>query len=545
MSLRDRAFEGAVREIAKRRLRELPPLWKEYKRSRSTWFRKYQQNSNIVFVFILVPFVGMLAKMPRENAATGLALYGLGAVLLRACQASRLLNDPGSNYFALHVPVPDSVIFREHLKTWLKSYAWMFVVFATGLAVLFRNDLGIPRTWGLLAASALAATIACLGAAIAIVHFVPRVPGSVAGVGFLVYFLAGTNGYLPQSIMAPLGQMAILTPAGSAISLASNFVAQRANSSFSWMAFIVYVSASLLLFRQFQSSYRTLPQIEELFGESSQREDGSEEAVASISTAVAERHVYEACNTEPPNKARWSDRFIGRFLSAREKTVCRFLAGGVDQDYTASWVRGCQFAVMTLVLATLPISLPLWVLGIPGFLAALYGVPLMGGSWLGFTNVFTTNKESPFYAAFPVGFREITNVLLKVNVARTILWLPGAVIVGMAIGRAVSVSVGVAVLISIQLLFGLLCWQPMAIVLKFSKGSNDTRGWAGRRVLFVLALAFLALVYVVLCLIFFFASPLVQFAAAAGMIVASTVTLVLYRFCYDRGHWDLLHDSGD
>src|SRR4030095_6532469 len=107
----------------------------------------------------------------------------------------------------------------------------------------------------------------------------------------------------------------------------------------------------------------------------------------------------------------WLDDFIHCRLSVRESIVCRLLCGTDDTNWTKSWTRGIGIAVISIVPALMSAEPPQWVVVIAPVLAVSLGIPIMGGAWAGFTDVWSSGKLAPFYAAFPVGFREIGRVI--------------------------------------------------------------------------------------------------------------------------------------
>jgi hypothetical protein len=545
--LRNRQLEHAVRRLALRELKRSRPLWKEYKRLRYRWLRSQQTTSRVSLIFVLALFFGTLRNQPSDTIAFALAVYGLGTVFRRAYEAANLLNQPDSNYFFLHHPVPDATVFRERMKHVLQSSTWMLVVFTTGLALIFRDQLELPTTWIMILGAALGIYLACLGGILALARLLPQMPASVSMMAWLLIPAAAFVSAVPRGVIDALHNAFLITPAGSV----TNFIARyAADQPVVWLALLpclIYIALLPLMFRQIAQSYSTAPQIEDLFGRSEDNSDletfAEEDLAGGMASAVAERLIYEKIRDEPEQNLQWLDKFIQRQFSNRERTLYRFLCGGVAAEWTQSWNRGIAMSMLCVALATGANALPAWVVWICGGFAFFFALPLLGGSWIGFAEVMTSNSVSPVYALFPVGFRESVRVLLKVNITRILAASPCVALVFIAMGVTLSASVGVWALNAMLFVFGMICAQPMVALAKFSKGSNDTKVWGLMNAALLLAITLSAASFVVCWIALFFAAALTKAALAVAMVISSSLVFALYRFGYERCYWDLLREG--
>ena len=108
---------------------------------------------------------------------------------------------------------------------------------------------------------------------------------------------------------------------------------------------------------------------------------------------------------------------------------------------------------------------------VAGFIIA----PILGGSWPGFKGPFASGFVLPAYACFPIGYGEISRVMLKTNLIRASTWAPLAIIYAAGLARRLGYSFEYGSAIGFDVVLILMALQPVIVAGHFSSGSNDTR----------------------------------------------------------------------
>jgi hypothetical protein len=416
------------------------------------------------------------------------------------------------------------------------------VIFAAGLFYLFRA----PSTWPLIIAWAIAMGVASFGGLVILVRFLPRLPGITSLAVFALYGAVLFGFPLMGDLVQPIQHALMLSPVGSIVFFVSEYELHR---EFLPLALIPATIAVVLLPRlygQLSRAYSTASLLESLARaqQSGDESEGEAEAIAeSIPTVMAERLIRERWSAEVRPSRPWLDDFIHRNLSARERVVCFLLCGSDLTYWTQWWIRGSKVAMIPVALMFVAGYVPDWLVLIPAVIALMVGIPIFGGTWSGFADVWSSGKLAPFYAAFPVGFREISSLILKVNVIRILAWTPGILLVFVSAGNVVEAGPLKAAWFGVHFLFIAICIQPFMVIGKFSKGSSDSKSWRWPGVLVIASTFVLALVFLGLAAPLFFVGGFIKFAFAAGMVTASGLSLKFYRWGYDHVQWDLLHDA--
>jgi hypothetical protein len=377
------------------------------------------------------------------------------------------------------------------------------------------------------------------------VRFLPRLPGITRLVVYSFYGLVLFDFRFFADLVPAIQHTLMLTPVGSIVFFIAEYELHREFLPLALIPAAATVALIPFVYRQIERSYSTKPLLEALFGaqESIGDSDSAESyAIEPLPAVIAERIVRDAGRTRPGRVRPWLDDFIHRQFSMRESIVCRLLCGTDDTNWTRSWTRGIQFALIPVVLALVSGPTSQWIVLFAATLAVLVGIPLFGGAWSGFLDVWSSGKLSPFYATFPVGFREIARVILKVNLIRLLASSPAIALVFVFGGKTFGIGPLTAVLSGLQFLFLAICVQPVMVVAKFSKGSNDSKTRRVPAVLLFLSVFALGITLLPLTAGFFFVGGHQRFLFALGIAMTSALIFVLYRFGYERCYWDLLHE---
>jgi len=173
--------------------------------------------------------------------------------------------------------------------------------------------------------------------------------------------------------------------------------------------------------------------------------------------------------------------------------------------------------------------------------AGLWGAPLFGGIWPGFRGASTFEGVIPAYAVFPVGYGEISRIMLKANTIRILLWAPlfllYAIVLATRLGKSPQYGTEVGVGVVVLALF----LQPVMVMAHFSSGSNDTKQ-INRYTVVLFGFCFILLVPLIAGTVGLFAaeSLLLKSVWAFGILACSSLVWAGYLRLFNRGRIDLL-----
>jgi len=197
VNLRNRPFERKVRQLARAELAASDQMRKEYGRSRYRWY--YAPVNNYLLAILLTS--GWILVVPLGHVMLAVSVFGLGLILILSERTANQLHRPEHNYFFLHHPVSDRVVFRGQLKSMLRFSLWMLLVFAVGLASLLRHHLSSASKWVAVLLFAIAIWVACLGAVLSIVFLFRRIPSALSSFRCGVVFFGSIH-----TSRAPIGE---------------------------------------------------------------------------------------------------------------------------------------------------------------------------------------------------------------------------------------------------------------------------------------------------------------------------------------------------
>ena len=173
--------------------------------------------------------------------------------------------------------------------------------------------------------------------------------------------------------------------------------------------------------------------------------------------------------------------------------------------------------------------------------AGLWGAPLFGGIWPGFRGASTFEGVIPAYAVFPVGYGEISRIMLKANTIRILLWAPlfllYAIVLATRLGESPQYGSEVGIGVVVLALF----LQPVMVMAHFSSGSNDTKQ-INRYTVVLFGFCFILLVPLIAGTVGLFAaeSLLLKSVWAFGILACSSLVWAGYLRLFNRGRIDLL-----
>ncbi len=452
--------------------------------------------------------------------AATIATGWLAGALNSRLHTSRLLR------LAACLPLADTVIARY---TWRLMAVWSIAgVYLAAWALILA---AVCERWGMagvalgtLLAVAQGALWAALGTWLA-VNF-PRFPWNTAALGTLILFavyvvccIAGVPG-----ISGATSAILVLSPAGWLNSQLVYGYAGRMPAVFLGLVpFGIILRLGLRSYRQLLATYRIREIILRQSGDATARtsldpapQDHIESRLLGILTsrvdelslddvekvavdqAIARIRTRDFVGAPAPVRRSFAARGERLWLSPRENVIFEFLTNDSE-----SWPVMCWGAAqLTVILLAADFVLGWWRLaGTPytdlyeplsalvvGFAAVLWLMfwahSGLSGPWLGMGAEGTGGIAVPRFALVPVGFDEISGVMLKVNAARlllvTILASAQIWLVVRACHRMHSTNtwfaIGIAIAVAVGLMIVALVGQALAIAGRFWTATTFKRG---------------------------------------------------------------------
>ncbi|MSR58770.1 MAG: hypothetical protein EXS05_14145 [Planctomycetaceae bacterium] len=576
----DRALRRAVRAT----IAESPQLTLDYQREKrarrlSIWEIFYYSLAVGIggpLVFVMIPLVliacvedgrgadGVLAAAAVVSTAASLACAQLLVMRLRSGKAISVLS---------HLPARDSQIAGQIR---LEPAAWSIVVlyfsvFAYGY-LAWKNQFG-PGGWSLVAGLAVGQWLTSLATGAILGVFLPRFPFGmtilVAAVVGVIYAQAGAphiaDVLFAQYFVLPAGWMnAVLGLAflkniqgawcGAAVGtacIAGLFVAMR-HLALSYTIREVHfppdTEATATLAPPFHEA-RPGTGIRGFFRSSREAMAAVDEA--QLTPEQAERQILTGAFLEPTvwSRFQWQERIVDRLLTDRERAILELLAANRPRWSESWWTLAFGGAILTLISGVL--VAPVGKLTLVYF-AAVCGSFLLfgGGRWRGFRTQDCAGALIPYFAVLPIGFDEISRLLLKVGLVRAacvfVLVLLFAVcgFRGQIVDPLVAVIVCAAFASLLVILQGWIIIFYLSLGMRFPDVRLRTLAWHAAPIVLIVVSTFIGFPMLVAG----FALPAgagVSFAAAGLLVLAlcSWGGWQLLRTMYLRGLVDLVRNK--
>jgi len=266
--------------------------------------------------------------------------------------------------------------------------------------------------------------------------------------------------------------------------------------------------------------------------------DVTAEELQQIEAALRERGGVE--------HLRWADlgvveRIIGAWLTPRERAVVDVLEGGAPK-----WTRALLIAIPSAFAAVFAA----FYIPVLGFFLALIITLLGAGSvfvgiagWPGLRWLPSGGKFSPFFAVYPLGFSEMSRVMIVVNLVRCGLHLPLLAAIGALVFWLKDLAPDRGALTGTMVTALLMAMQPFLVACRIVNISSYIHYIRLKK----LPLIFATLLTVALMLpgaIFMFVDPgiSVLFGCGAAAVVSFS-HWAFTRWLYNNGTIDLLREQ--
>jgi hypothetical protein len=446
------------------------------------------------------------------------------------------------------LPILDDEYLRHESRRFFRSWVGAFAVFVLAYgayAIVYGN---LWNDLGAILVAAVLQTLSGLSIGTAVLAYRPKWIRTTAIFPF--YGLMIVCLYLPEDALRFLWSTTLITPAGWAAHGFAAMVGSADSAESFWFipAFILSAALPLALRRLRFRLASELASPDSAFDAvfvpaSSDDQEQPPMAEPSGTGQPWPAHIPLVRELKGADWTRlgWIERIVAASLTARQKVVAEFMLvddlGAWSKKWrTAAIVTGAGVA---LTLAT-P-SLPSWLFFLPMVVAGFVSAPILGGSWPGFKSPFASGFVLPAYACFPIGYGEISRVMLKTNLIRASTWAPLAIIYAAGLARRFGYSFEYGSGIGLDVVLILMALQPVIVAGHFSSGSNDTRQINWQTILFFgFALVLLIIMLVATFMIFIVPTFLVQAVAIAAVFTMSLAGWAGYKLLLERGRIDLL-----
>lgn len=377
-----------------------------------------------------------------------------------------------------YAPLHDRQHLRDSLKSWLGNCAFCLWVFAPTYIGFARLQGAARWQWPAIAAGVLLQYWLCLSLATIYTSFVAnsawrRLTVGLLGVSSLISAMAAVfGGYMPVPIQQTIAMAILATPLGWVHGAIAFGVV--GGHWWGWLFLVPVAAASAYAAWWLRRGYAIGDVLISSTGEATPvfeyglANDPSEVLPTGAPSSATADHRLQADRTADESVRKrilsgealapvdWSrlafvERFVGRGLSARQRTLIEFAYGG-----RLTWTRGWWiYAGLALATAAVLLLLRLMLpeLRQEGFITALpllFVLPLIEAA----AGMKAGDKhERRIYSLYPIGLSEFVTAAARMYWLRMILWLPILVIVSLAIA---SFSRHFAAALLVTLLIGLV-----------------------------------------------------------------------------------------
>ena len=564
----DSQFVRRLRHRVRAVVKASPSLRRERKRAKPSWRHRAYRWQALRFLVPSIVLVMALTNATPERVGAMLVLWSAMIAINRAAQLSELLHGPRSLWAFYHLPTTNDNVFRHQTGLVMRSSLWLGVDWlAFGVAVAIRTSS--VTVWFAAPLFVFAQWSVALALAATLVRWRPRLPFSLGTtVLYLVFFITLRTLDTPTAVAGYAGQLLHAfewaTPAGW---LFHGFTRVMLGNALAWCLPLGLGTAACALLRWHWSALRLRFSLERIFNYDSISpidptqprwvpEDAAPEdyplrddeplppaeppAPVDLPALIA---VLNHTLDQPAGLALFHrgaiERVATRLLTLRQRTLVDFL-----QPQGFGWTRGWLIALALITTARLLLTLGMpggWPTAVAFGGVGLFALPLFGGTWLGFNAQDSFHVRIGLNSFAPIGFWEITRLLLAVAALRCLAALP-LLVLAVRFGIEPSpLPWGESFGWAIRGLVAVLTVQPLWVIGAFSKNSNDSsaRGWFTALLMLAL-LGGVMLVGAAGVALFAVDGVLPAIVASAVLLIYTYGALLLYGWAYNRGIFDLV-----
>jgi len=543
------AFEKRLRQLHRAELEKSPDLRRKFRASRkkdastvSRWGRRLL----LPLFWILIPASLILKQNHAELAIGVISFWAAGAAFRGGQQWFQQFYGSEELVIFNTLPLSDAQIFSIQKRKYLRSLGWLFWELLIAYLVLGMFDSPFRPPIYALPIAALLQSLLIMAMGIHLAGFFPMLPlGLISGVlrmAAIVLFLAGVNGadfvdpvvnfskwFFPTGwLNYVLVELTLRKDIVAGLMLIP-LVALIFSVRYSWQR--LHRFYSLEGFEVVPSSAAAAPEEEELTDASFGRRGPTE-----LEDNILAGSFLAGVNWQ---ESGWFEKIVSRLLTPRERVLTEFLVA-----QKPGWTRHLQMTLLVWVIACLVV----WTFGafggtiifFSGYILATASLPLFGGEWRGLRQTPSGGVFLPGFSVFPIGFSEISKILLKVNLLRVVAASP--LLLSFAAGAAYRLGFSAlsGVVICLQVLLVIVLLQPVFILLPISKSTNGSSRM--RWIWIALFIPMLLLLLGFIAGVFFASSTWTKSICYVLILLISCFFFALYRWSYRTGKFDLLSE---
>jgi hypothetical protein len=263
----------------------------------------------------------------------------------------------------------------------------------------------------------------------------------------------------------------------------------------------------------------------------SQADGSNAEAFAGIAAAIRRREFLKSFDWR---RAGWVERFMGYWLTPRERVLAEFLSGGEPQSAKKLLRLGLALGGFALLINVFPGIIAAVT---PFSLLLLFFLPKIfyRAAWPGAALRNVGGNNIAICAGYPVGYQQIARVTIKTNLARLAVIAPFLAVAGFLFMRGWNLDLIAISFLSAKIVAGLLGLALLGPVVLVTAGTNDGTKWR----LVLLTIIWLA-AGMAACVFLAAATDWMLLGAAAALFIGlCAAALAVYGRAYDNNWFDL------
>lgn len=564
MKLHSPKFEKVLREGVRRALRASPQLKRDSRHANRRRHHSLGILGRPLLCVLLAMAIWWLGseQRPVQSALAAIALWTFGLLPFQVNSLLSLLYAaPDLPAFSV-LPATGSTVFRWEFQKFLRRSAWVFVDVLLACSVLAWLNQFTFAKWLMVIPVTLLAGLTSLSLAMVLAARWPHFPYPMISLALWLLLIAGLvlRGLVGPILLDLLNRSApwllLILPTGWPVSLLELCFDSRHALNLSLIVPIALVLLTLKpslarLREHYDFTEVTVPEPPDLLPDV-EPESPQTGAVGSFPRRIGPTEIEDIVRSrqflaQPRWQERgWLERLLWRWLNPRERNLVEmvFPEGpvlskpwfGVFRLLLIGWLA-------TWVSLQFVPALTVWVLGGSLLIAAIKALLLVLRMGAVFRPVPCGGVNIPFHAAFPVGFKELSRLLVKYSAVQ----LPALVLFAGTGGALVTSILAQApwtlgFVIGSKTAFLLFALRFIASVFSLSSVTNDTARLRIRSIALVLFMVAAGLGFLVLA----GAGLAIPHAGFAWLSVVCAMLVSygafrIYAWQYDANRFDLMN----
>lgn len=488
MSLRWQQFERGLRRRIRAEVRASAALREEYKhiqRRRRWWNLQISPGFYRLIFWLLVVNSFSRGPLAIEQMLTFIWLWAMGAAFWHTGRLQSALYFAAELNLFQHLPISDDAIFHAQWRKFLRGMIWPTLDFGVLYGVLaYRLGAG----WQ--------SPVIGLGFGSLQGLFVVGIATSLLGFGFrnrlpiisMLFYTSGIGvlffgGRMPEAAVW-LSAAAYWIPPAGWIHYALGLTVSHGVGS-DWIPSLLagtvlagYPIARRRLHRGYKLSEAVFARAFQFTatGEAASLRlaEYGEQFAQPAQDASASVKARAFCDQLDWRKAGLVERIVSSVLTERERTIAEFLTAA-NPGWTKSFrTLGLLGGVLLIAASVFPMQF-VSSAGIISFVAVFL---LMGGggnrTWRGFGPSATVGLPPPCYAFYPLSFSELHRTVMKITLARYLLFLPFLTVAVVLFAIPLKLKTELTFLQGLKIVLVGIAAQPILAIIPFSASTNDS-----------------------------------------------------------------------